>query len=97
LITSIQLYFGGYSKMSNKVLPTVDPGHNISATTGIANRVGDYRGPVKNHAPNPGGYWWGQVLTLYGWSHIQEIGREKTEKKMLELGAKPCENKPPSN
>ena len=70
------------------MLPTVDPGHNISAITGVANRVGDYRGPVKNHAPNPCGYWWGMVLTKYRCVHVQEIGREKTVKEMLKLGAR---------
>ena len=74
--------------MSKTRLPTVYPGHNISAVTGIPNRVGDYRGPVKNHAPNPGGYWWGQVLTQYGWKHVQEVGRAKTQEAMLRLGAK---------
>jgi hypothetical protein len=78
-------------------LPTVDPGHNISAITGIANRIGDYRGPVKNHAPNPDGYWWGSVLTKHRWVHVQEIGRKKTVKKMLELGARVYENNTPSN
>jgi hypothetical protein len=68
-------------------LPTVDPGHNISAITGIANRLGDYRGPVKNHAPNPGGFWWGMVLTKRGWVHVQEVGRERVVKKLLKLKA----------
>ncbi len=61
--------------------------HNCSASTGVPNPIGDYRGPVKNIAPNPAGYWWGSVHTKTGWRHVQEIGREATEKAMLALGA----------
>ena len=68
-------------------LPTVDPGHNISAITGIANRLGDYRGPVKNSPPNPCNFWWGGVLTKRGWVHVQEVGRERVVVKLLKLGA----------
>ena len=60
---------------------------NISAITGIPSPIGDYRGPEKNCAPNPGGYWYGTVKTKYGWKHVQEVGREKTWKAMLKLGA----------
>jgi hypothetical protein len=70
-----------------KSLPVIPADHNISAITGIANRTGDYRGPLKNHAPNPGNFWWGQVLTSAGWIHVQEVGRAAAEKKMRKLGA----------
>ena len=60
---------------------------NISAITGIPTPNGDYTGPVKNSAPNPGNYWYGTVHTKYGVKHVQEQGREKTWKKMLQLGA----------
>jgi len=50
---------------------------------------GDYIGPEKNSAPNPGGYWWGCVLVKdRGVVHVQEVGKKKTWEKMVELGAK---------
>ena len=61
--------------------------YNCSASTGIPNQIGDYRGPAKNSGPNPTGYWWGSVLISTGWRQVQEIGREATEKAMLALGA----------
>jgi hypothetical protein len=60
-----------------------------SAVTGIPTPIGSYQGPVKNCAPNSGNYWYGVVFTKHGAQHVQEVGREKTEEKMLKLGAKP--------
>jgi hypothetical protein len=60
---------------------------NISAITGIATPIGDYRGPERNCAPNPGGYWSGSVKTKYGWKHVQKRGKEATWKAMKRLGA----------
>ena len=70
------------------MLPTILPAEwDYSATTGNPSTLGDYRGPLKNHAPNPDGYWWGQVFTVHGWKDVQEIGRDAVEAKMIALGA----------
>jgi hypothetical protein len=62
--------------------------YNCSAITGIANVAGDYRGPTREHHPNPRGWWWGMVLRKnVGWRHVQALSREAVEKKMLALGA----------
>jgi hypothetical protein len=62
--------------------------NNCSAVTGKPTPIGDYNGPEKNCAPNPGNYWWGTVMTKYGWKHVQEVGKTKTWKAMVKLGAK---------
>ena len=50
---------------------------NISAITGIANKLGDHRKEVKNRDPNPGNYWMACVLFEDGWKHYQAVGKEK--------------------
>jgi len=47
---------------------------NISAITGIANRVGDHRKPTKNHAPNPENWWSSAVLFPSGWRPFSRRG-----------------------
>ena len=75
--------------MGKLMLTPIPSDRNISATTGVANKIGDYRGPIKNSPPNPGKYWWGAVLVRdAGWRHVQAVGREATEKAMIALGAK---------
>ena len=64
------------------------PDNHCSATTGIPTNIGDYRGPTKNSPPNPGGYWFGCVMTIHGMKHVQEVGEQKTWAAMLRLGAK---------
>jgi len=71
-------------------MPQVSMDDSLSATTTGEVKAfrGDYVGPIKNSAPNPGGYWWGCVHTEHGVKHVQEVGKKKTWEEMKRIGAK---------
>lgn len=47
----------------------------------MVSNYGDTRGPVKNHAPNPGNYWTAEIyLPRRGWVVEQIVGKRASQK-----------------